>query len=380
MRKDAVSDQAAIYILLAAVAGMGLVIGMSFPLVTLSLQRMEMGPTLIGLNSATGSLGILAVGVLSGRMLARHGAFALIVAACLLSVLSLLGLPASGSMAGWFVLRFTLALGTGFLWLISETWINSLATRENRGHVMGLYGMAFSFGFAVGPVLISLLGSEGWLPFLVTAALMAASSLPMVLLAGTHKGGGKPTDGFGSIFRLGLFAFLIAFAAGSFEITTYALMPLYTLKEGLGEGGSLYALSAFSAGGIVLQYPMGKIADRLGRFALMVLVAAGIVAGVAAVPYVVHSLPVLLAVLFFLGGSAFGLYTLGLILLGDRFQPQNLVAANAVFIILFEAGGVVGPALAGLAIEVWPDDGFIGFMLASALLFCLLTVFGRRRT
>lgn len=375
-----VSDKMAINILLMAVAGMGLVIGMTFPLFTLTLQRLDFSATMIGLNSATGSLGILVVGLLTGRMMARHGAFLMISTSCLLSILSLVAMPLIDFTAGWFIVRFLLALGAGFLWLISETWINSLATRDTRGHVMGLYGAAFSFGFAVGPLLVSLLGSTGWLPYIVTATIMTLSSMPMVLLAGSHKGMEKRKASYGDIFQSGAFIFIIAFAAGLFETTAYALMPVYTLGEGLGEKGSLYALSAFSAGGIVLQYPMGKVADILGRFALMVMVAVGVLGCVIIIPFVIDSLPLLLTNLFFLGGSVFGLYTLGLILLGDRFGTESLVAANAVFIILFEAGGVTGPALAGITMEAWPANGFIGFLLVASIVLAVVTIIGRNRT
>ncbi len=372
------SDQWVINILLLSVTGVGLVIGMTFPLVTLSLVRLNFGDLLIGLNSATSSLGILCIALLTGRLLARHGAFAMMSVACGLSIICLLFMPWTGSIAGWFALRFVLALGIGFLWLFSEAWLNDLANDDNRGHVMGLYGAAFTGGFAFGPLLISMIGSQGWQPFAVAAAIMAVSSLPLLLLAATRKGfEEEDTTGHLKILRMGFFVFLFAFAAGLFETTTFTFLPVYTLDEGLKEGWMLYALSALSAGGIVLQYPMGRLADIWGRYALMVVTALGILLTTAAIPFVINSLVWLLVVLFLFGGSIFGLYTLGLILLGDKFGTQNLVVANAVFIILYEAGGTTGPTLSGMAMETWPETGFIGTLLVFAALFAGLTVVKR---
>jgi MFS family permease len=164
------------------------------------------------------------------------------------------------------------------------------------------------------------------------------------------------------------FIFFIAFAAGIFETTTYALLPIYTLGEGLGEKGSMYALSAFCAGGIAFQYPMGRLADAAGRNALLMIIAISTLVLVAAIPFVVGSSVGLFVVLFLLGGSIFGLYTLALILLGDSFETENLIAANAIFIIAYETGAVIGPAFSGSAIDIWPDSGFVCFLLISAVL------------
>ncbi|MBL6932880.1 MAG: MFS transporter [Rhodospirillales bacterium] len=373
------SDQRVINFLLFAVAGMGMVIGMTFPLVTLSLERMNFGAVLIGLNSATGSLGILLVGLFTGHFLNKHGAFSMMIAACLLSIVSLMLMPLTGFAAGWFILRFLIALGLGFLWLISEAWLNVLAGNEKRGQIMGLYGMAFSGGFASGPLLVSIIGSEGWEPFAITAAILLFSVMPMIFLAGTRDTvEEEETGGHFRILGIGAFIFLVAFAAGMYETTAYALLPVYTLREGLGESWSLYALSALSAGGIVMQYPMGRLADSMGRYALMVAIALGILLTVIAIPYSIHSYPLLLVVLFLFGGSIFGLYTLGLIMLGDKFGAGSLVVANSVFIILYEAGGVFGPTLAGAAMDVWPHSGFIGFLVVSAIAFAGLTVMRRK--
>jgi MFS family permease len=373
------SNEGMINILLIGVAGMGLVIGLSFPLVTLSLERLNFDSGLIGLNTATGSIGILVVGVYTGRLLAKHSAFAMILGAYGVAIATLLLMPLTESVSGWFALRFFEALGLGFLWLVSETWVNELASPEKRGRVMGMYGMAFSIGFATGPLLVTLIGSEGMQPFVITAAILVVSSPPMIMLAGKRKAIDEhETRGHIKVLRLGLFLFMIAFAAGFFESIVFALMLIYTHAEGLGDSSSLYALSALSAGGIAMQYPMGRFADIFGRYALMVVIAVGILLSVIAIPYVLDSFILLLVVLFIFGGSIFGLYILGLILLGDEFGSSSLVVANAVFIIMYDIGGIIGPPITGMAMDIWPQSGFIGTLVVSAILFCVVTFMRRK--
>ena len=366
------SEKLAIGMVLCTAAGMGSVIGMSFPLVTLLLEHEGFGASLIGINSAIGSVGILVIGFFSARMLGRHGAFASIITAGILGVGSLLALPLIEHPIGWFILRFSLALGLGFLWLLSESWLNMLSNNQNRGRIIGLYSVSFSSGLALGPVLVSLTGSNGLFPFAIAATLMLFASLPMLLLADRETTVPlQPSPRMG-LFRLAPFVFIIGFAAGLFEMTAYALLPIYTLGEGLTEATSLYALSAFSAGGIALQYPLARLADIAGRQTAVILSAVGILFCLIALPYAVGTASLLMPLLFVWGGTVFGLYTVGLIMLGDTYRSDDLVPANALFIIFYIAGALFGPALSGGAMDISPEHGFIRFLLVMAALLVLV--------
>lgn len=373
------SDKTITVVLLVSVVGFGTVIGMSFPLLSLTLERLDYSATLIGINTALGSLGILAVGLYTARVLHNFGTFIPMVLAVLLTVGSLFAMPAIDHAVGWFGLRFTLALGLGFIWLVSESWLNALATQENRGKIIGLYSTAFAGGFAVGPILIAVIGSQGWVPFAASAAIMVVAALPMLFLAGQSILGEVGAKARFSLFRLGPAIFWIALAAGAFETTAFSLLPVFALYEGISEVGSLYALSAFSAGGIVLQFPLGRLADTHGRGALMSVTAIGIVLGAVALPFAVASSTALLVLLFFWGGLIFGLYTLGLVLLGDKFRSADMVAANALFIMFYEFGAFGGPALTGMTMDIWPDHGFTGTLIIAACVLGIISMLYLRR-
>ena len=77
--------------------------------------------------------------------------------------------------------------------------------------------------------------------------------------------------------------------------------------------------------------------------------------------------------LFFVwGGVSFGIYTLSLIQLGERFTGQALIAGNAAFGIVWGIGGIVGSPAAGLAMQL---TGHQGLPSSLGLLCCVLVVF-----
>jgi len=63
-----------------------------------------------------------------------------------------------------------------------------------------------------------------------------------------------------------------------------------------------------------------------------------------------------------------GVYTIAMVLIGERFRGADLAAASALFGIMWGSGSVLGPSLGGLAMDFY---GPHGLPLALALMFAL---------
>jgi MFS family permease len=55
-------------------------------------------------------------------------------------------------------------------------------------------------------------------------------------------------------------------------------------------------------------------------------------------------------------------------LLGESYPRAELAAANAVFVVVYCAGGIVGPSLGGLAMDYWTPNGLLVFLSCAPLL------------
>ena len=78
---------------------------------------------------------------------------------------------------------------------------------------------------------------------------------------------------------------------------------------------------------------------------------------------------------FFLGGSTYAIYTLGLGLLGDRYPTAQLTSANVAFVMVYQVGSICGPAFAGTAMDLFGPEGLAGIVAATAV--ALLALFLR---
>ncbi len=351
----------------------GFTFGLTMPLLSLSLERQGIEPTWIGLNSAVSSLAILCVGPLIPRFLERLGVLRALYLSIAASLVILLLLPLFPTLWAWFVLRFLLGAAAAVHWIGSETWLMTMTGRHNRGRIIALYMTFMSGGFAAGPLLIQFVGIEGWTPFLLGAALIGAAALPLLIARDCvpHLPP-HPPSAFLDTFRVAPLILAAAVLGGMTDMAQLSLFPVYLLRSGFDQEAAIAMLSAILWGNVVLQMPIGWLADRVDRRRMLI----GFAAVMLLVPLVFELLlssPWLLwPGLVIWGGVCFGTYTLALTMLGDRFPAASLASANAAFVAVFEVGGLSGPVLAGAGMDLFGDRGFLIVLAGAAGLFLVL--------
>jgi hypothetical protein len=103
----------------------------------------------------------------------------------------------------------------------------------------------------------------------------------------------------------------------------------------------------------------------------MLLCALASLAGCLLLPLVFDGWPIW-SLLFLWGGASFGIYTMALIQLGERFTGQALIAGNAGFALAWGIGGIVGSPATGLTMQL---IGHQGLPLALGLMSGVLAMF-----
>jgi MFS family permease len=359
---------------IGGVAVFGLGIGQGAPLISLLLEMRGTDATVNGISAATVSIGIVLGPWLAPRGVRALGINRFLVLCFALNAAGTLAMKHFDSLPAWFVLRFLLGLGGSNIFTASEAWINRLAGDEGRGRVVGLYAASLSVGLGLGPLLLSVTGFRGWTPFLVNAGITALAAIPVLVVGGSAFA--LEEEGAVSrraIFRHAPVVFLAVALFGLFEMALMTLLPVWGVRIGLDARHAAAMLSAIYIGAIALQVPLGWLSDRFGRAAVLRLCGAVGLAG--AVALLALHLPAawLFVLLFVWGGVASGIYPVALSMAGDRFPPAQLVAANAALISAYGFGSLAGPALGGVAMDLWNPQGLIGLFVLLFALFVLAT-------
>ena len=356
---------------IACVAIVGVGISLTIPLLSLEMDRMGISKGMIGANTAVAGVAGLIVVPFVPRLAARFGVLPLLWTSVAAVTASLIAFKVLYGLAWWFGIRFVLSAALGVLFVVSEFWINAAAPGARRGLVMGVYATILALGLAAGPLVLAAVGTQGWPPYLAGAALFSLASLPLLLArqVSPHvdRGTGRPVLSF---LAAAPTATLAALVFGAIETAAYALLPVYGLATGFTTEQAALLVTAVALGNVACQIPLGLLSDRVDRRALLLVAGLSGGAGAAALPGVATSFAGLAAVLFAWGGLTGALYTVGLAHLGARFSGEDLVSANAAFVLLYNVGLIVGPPVAGAAMDVLPPHGFAAALTG----FCLLYV------
>jgi MFS family permease len=367
---EAVARTRSLAAVLASILAVGVTFGIATPLLSLLIERTGHGAIMAGANTAVGTVAVVMMAPVVPRLVRALGVLGAMYAGISVSTVAILLFPMTDNIWLWFVFRFFLGAGMAVLWVVGETW----------GLVSGIYSTLLGVGFAAGPLVIAGVGVEGHLPFTVGAVLLLISALPLVLARRLAPRGVGEEDG-GLLRTLSMAPMIMAavFVCGFIDMAILSLLPLYGLRAGLDEGGALILLTVLISGTTVMQLPIGWAADRLGRFRL--LIACAVVGTVTPllVPVSLGNDLLLWPILFLWGGTTVSLYTLGLAMLGDRFGPDLLPAANAMMVIAYCVGGIVGPPVTGAAMEAWGMDAMPYGLALICGLFTLGAIAGRLR-
>src|SRR3984957_11773582 len=353
--------------------GVGLIFGFLPPLIALTLSRLGYSSFAIGAVTAASLIAVILCGPFYPRAIARLGLKRCIVGGIVFAAGILLLMPLWPSLPVWFALRFIAGCALGLVWIASEIWMNSASGTESRGAVMGVYGTVFSIGIVAGPVLLEFTGTQGSRPFVVGAGCLILSLLPMALL---RQAGGvaqefAPLRGLPGALRTAPIVMLAAFVAGLVESADLTLLPLFGLHSGLDERAALLLVAVFMAGNVVLQVPIGLLADRYGRKFLLGLCALTSCIGPLLLQASLAAPLLLWPLLFVWGGTLYAFYSQGVALLGEEFAVEDLPGANTLFVMVYCLGGVIGPSAGGMAMDLWPSRGLPVLLSAAALLMLL---------
>lgn len=354
----------------------GLTYSLSTALIALDLAARGLSETLIGANVAMHAVGVLVTALVLPRIVARFGARRLVIGALLLAALVLMSFPALPFVWLWFPLRIVLGASSEILFVLSETWTNSLSTEDSRARWMAGYTAAISIGFALGPVILSVIGSGGFAPYAVGAVIAVAAAGLVASPRVTAPVFDEPSVGNPLYFiRLAPVAISATVLNAAIEVAGLSFLALYAVSLGWAEDNATRLMSCMMIGAIVLQLPIGWLGDKLDRTKFTAALAFLSMLGALAWPFALGSEIATYALLFVWGGTFVGIYTMMLTIVGSRFKGAELVGIYATMGLVWGVGALAGPLLAGLAMENF-THGLAYFAAAACGIFFLAVTFG----
>lgn len=279
----------------------------------------------------------------------------------------------------WALLRFLEGFCAAGLYMCIESWLNEKAGNETRGSILSLYMLTVYAGLAAGQMLLPLFDPAGFALLALSSVLVSVALIPVALTRMPGPTIPRPSLlGLRELARLSPLGALGCLTGGLTGGAFYGLAPVYAQQLRLGSWEIALFMTAAILGGMLLQWPLGKLSDRFDRRRLIV----GLAAGVALVSLATTraddlGLMALMAAAAAFGGLAFPLYSISVAHANDQLDPTELVPAAGGLLMFYSLGSTAGPIM---ATQVMQRAGNDGLFLHMAAVCSVTSAFGLWRT
>lgn len=349
-------------------------LGIMTPLIPLLLLRVGASPAEIGVVASAYYVGFLGGALLCDRIVMRAGhirAFAVFAAVAADAALLLVFAADAWQVAG---LRLLIGFVSSGMFLVVESWLNDRSDATTRGRTFGAYLVASWGASALGPLVLSVVPAAPVM-FVLVGIAFATAVLPMALTTQTNPAvHAQAHFALGRLYRASPVGMLCCLASGLINGAYYSLVPVYLQRQGYGSESVAEFISAAMIAGLLVQYPVGAVSDRIGRRPVMLgAVGAALLLSVAFAFLGGRSLWLAMGLGFLLAGMTAPLYGLGAGQTNDRMQRGEYVAASGGLLFTWSLGSTVGPGLAGLVMGRTGPAGLFAYLACVLALLGLFT-------
>ena len=248
----------------------------------------------------------------------------------------------------WGSLRFVTGVCLVGLYIVVESWLNVVATSEQRGKVFAAYMAVNGVALALGQWLILVGDRFGFVPFALVSILFSFALLPITLTPVAEPGLLN-----GALFSLGH-----VFAQG----------------VGFSEAGIATFMAATILGGAVFQWPVGHLSDRHDRRRVLFLVCCASAAVAIAGFFLAREYEgMLIGMGVIYGGLSFTIYGLSVAHVNDLIDPSRVLEVTGGLLLLYGIGATVGPTLGGGVMDLMGPEALMLY-LAGVLVLLVLCI------
>ena len=281
----------------------------------------------------------------------------------------------------WGVMRFVMGICIVGIFMVTESWLNTLASNVNRGRMFGIYILVNLVFLAAGQFLILAGDIHSLHLFAISAALFSISLVPVAMTRIPEP----PTISMISLdlphmYRISALGFIGSLISGLLSSVFWSLGPIFARLSGLTEFGIAMFMSITILGGILLQWPIGYWSDHVDRRITIMLVSfISVVISIIAILVPTDTYYWLAICMFVYGGMMFSMYPLSVAHANDHPEAEDRVMVTSNLLLVYGIGAVFGPVICGLLMNLFGRYSIFGmFVVGGLFLVCFAYYYMKR--
>ena len=345
--------------------------GLLGSLVGLRLSLAGVSTAVIGQIMAGFYLGLIIGSFLCPRIVRRAGHIRAFAAFAAVNTATALLYPLFVAPGMWFVFRVMSGLSMMGLYMVVESWLADRTEPHMRGQVFSVY-MAMTFlGLGFGQLFLHTRNLGGSDLFLVAGIFFSLCLVPVTLTRSIHPSLPETsTFDLRDLFRRAPLGLLGALSTGAVASAFFSLAPVFVLESGLDVSTVAWFMGVTIFCGLLLQWPVGLLSDRLDR--RLVMAVLNLLVALASVTIILaagRSIALLFLATACYGGLAFTLYPVAVAHTNDRVQNHEIIPASTALILFYGLGACLGPVAAAIAMGRFGPAGLYLFLAACTGVF-----------
>lgn len=359
-----------------------LVLGSGFytTFTSVQLQRYDVANWLVGCVSSAYFSGLVISAFRSQHFIFRVGHIrAFSTFAALIAVTTLIqGLIFSPTL--WVVIRFISGYCLAGLCIVIESWLLAGSQADNRGTILAIYMVAYYLAQALGQLFMKIPYASDLVAYCIIAICSALSLLPVAM---THFRAPSPEEpsilSFKYLFKKSPLGVIGSALAGMLLGPLYTLVPVYLQQNAKPDNEVAWVMMAMILGGTVLQYPIGRISDRVDRRKVMLGMSVVCIIAFALFIPDIYSTSWLMGLGVLMGAGAFIIYPLSTSYTIDHVMPNEMVSAISTLLLSYGVGSTIGPLLPSILMDWVGPNGLCYYLLGVSIilsvwiLYCIMT-------
>ncbi|MDX4039473.1 MFS transporter [Aliarcobacter skirrowii] len=321
----------------------------------------------IGLINSAFFLGAIASSIFSQKIISTIGHIRSFASFAALMVIAFLLHSVYLNEFFWGFLRLISGFSFYALLIIVESWLNEKSSNSQRGQILAIYTIIFYLSTALGQLFLTIPKDSEFFVFTVGSVLVLFS-LITIAMTRIKEPILKPFEqySFPKLYSIVPLALTGSFIGGFFVGSFFTMLPLTILHK----FDSTTILSIFMSltliGGLVSQWPIGKLSDKYGRRKLIAF--CGFFTAFVSLLFIIvpelNSYYYILALL--LGVTIFAIYPLSLARANDVLdENKDMVEISRALLFAYGAGSFIAPIILGIIFT---------FLNYEAIFFIYLTI------
>ena len=277
----------------------------------------------------------------------------------------------------WSFIRLVSGFCIGGIIIIIESWLNEMSENKVRGQVFSFYMITTYAASGSGQLILPLADPKSFLLFTVISILFSFALIP-VLMTKSKAPRQLPAArmNVAELYKTSPLALVGAFMAAMMNSSFYSMGPVFTHDIGFSLQQTAYFMSAAVLGGLLLQWPVGKLSDKFDRRWVLTVIAFL----VSIVSYIIYLFSdkesiVLIRMAVCYGCLAFLMYSLSAAHANDFTTRDKMVQTASSLLVTYGLGAIIGPILSSVVMGYFGSDKLFLWLSCLSFSLCIYAIY-----